>query len=150
MAQLFEKGKWMMFLVALALLVASLFSLFWGLAKVAVMASVVISSLGKDERITFYLIQSVDAFLITTVLYVLAVSIYELFFGELNLPDWISVHGLHDLKIKLSNLIILVMAVMFMEKLVKEHDTQALLYSALAITLVGGMLIAFSVLGHKE
>ena len=52
-----------------------------------------------------------DTFLIATGLLVFSVSLYELALGELNLPDWMLAHNLHELKSKLSSIIILVMAV---------------------------------------
>jgi uncharacterized membrane protein YqhA len=59
-------------------------------------------------------------------------------------------HNLHELKAKLSSVIILVAAVLFVEYLIEGKDALQLLYLGAAVTLVSAALIAFSVLGEKD
>ena len=75
---------------------------------------------------------------------------YELFVGGLNLPDWMLAHNLHELKTKLSNVIILVMAVKFLEHLVEWKNPDESLYFAIAVSVVAATLIAFSYFGEKK
>ena len=75
---------------------------------------------------------------------------YELFLGELKLPAWLVVHDLHAVKSRLSSIIILVMAIIFLERLVEWQDPQGTLYFAIAVTLVAAALIAFSWFGEKK
>ena len=46
--------------------------------------------------------------------------IYELLIGELSVPAWMKIHDLHDLKTRLGSILVLVMAVKFLEKLAVE------------------------------
>ena len=46
-----------------------------------------------------------------------AIGLYELFIGELTVPDFLRVETLHQLKARLAGVVILVMAVKFVEKL---------------------------------
>lgn len=64
-------------------------------------------------------IELMDKFLIAVGLYIFAVGLYELFVGELDLPDWLEVKDLHDIKTRLSHVLLLVMAVAFLEHLVE-------------------------------
>jgi uncharacterized membrane protein YqhA len=59
-------------------------------------------------------------------------------------------HGLHDLKARLSSIVILVMAVAFLEHLVEWKDPQGTLLLGAAVALVSAVLIAFSKLEEKE
>ena len=87
----------------------------------------------------FALIAVVDVFLIATVLFVVAVSLYEMFIGDLKLPEWMVAHNLYELKSKLSGVIILVMAMKFLEKLVDwkaPQDTSCILRYRLPSSLL--------------
>ena len=68
-------------------------------------------SMGQDPDIAVALLQVVDAFLIAIALIVVWVSMYELFIGDLDLPEWMLSHDLHELEGKLSGVIILIMVV---------------------------------------
>ena len=85
----------------LALLAAALAAFGWGIAKTVEAVTLVITSLGRDPVIIIALIEIVDAFLVAMALLLFSVRIYELFIGELELPDWMKIHDLHDLKAKL-------------------------------------------------
>lgn len=109
-----------------------------------------ISSLGRDKAITVELIEIVDSFLIATALLIFSVSLYELFIGKLDLPEWALAHDLHELKTKLSSMVVLVMAVKFLEKLLDVKDAASLLQIGAAITLMSAVLIAFGYFGKKD
>lgn len=58
--------------------------------------------------------------------------------------DWLKVHDLHDIKSRLSHILLLVMAFTFLEHLVEWKDSLAKLHFAISITLVMGGLITFN------
>jgi uncharacterized membrane protein YqhA len=150
MKSLIEKTRYLNLVAVIALLVAAAGSLVLGSFKTYETIRAIIITEGKDPSINYYLIRLVDAFLIAIVLYVFAVSIYALFIGKLDLPDWMLAHNLHELKAKLSSMIILVAAVLFVEHLIEGKDALQLLYLGGAVALVSAALIAFSVLGEKD
>jgi uncharacterized membrane protein YqhA len=92
----------------------------------------------------------VDAFLIATTLLIFSASLYELFIGEVGLPEWMLAHNLYELKAKLSSMVILVMAVKFLQKLLESKDSLALLHQGIAIALICSVLIAFGYFGKKD
>jgi uncharacterized membrane protein YqhA len=92
----------------------------------------------------------VDSFLVATALLIFAVSLYELFIGKLDLPEWMLAHDLHDLKAKLSSMVVLVMGVKFLEKLLDVKDASALLQIGVATALMSAVLIAFGYFGKKD
>jgi uncharacterized membrane protein YqhA len=147
---LFERTRYLALIAALSLLVASLSSFIWGAIKTFQAISAIVISLGSDKLISLYLIQLVDIFLISITLVIFALSIYELFVGDLNLPEWIVAHNLHDLKARLSSLAILVMAMKFVEKIFEGKDPLQTLYQGLAIASVSAVLICFSYFGNKD
>ncbi len=150
MKTLIEKTRYIHFVAVIALLAASLGALGWGAIKTVKTIYVIIASIGNDPEISAYLIQLVDAFLVAMVLYLFAVSIYHLMVQPLNLPEWMLSETLHELKTKLSSVIILVACVYFVERVMEGLSGPNVLYLAAAISLVAAALIAFSVLGNKD
>ncbi len=150
MSKLLEKSRYLAIIGVLALLAASLAAFGWGTLKTATTVLLIAESLGKDVAITVELIEIVDSFLIATALLIFSVGLYELFIGEVNVPEWMLAHNLHDLKAKLSSMIVLVMGVKFLGKLVEVKDYDNLLKFGVAVALVSAVLIAFGHFGHRD
>ena len=150
MGKFLTSTRYLALIGVLALLVAAFAAFGWGIAKTAEAVSLVVSSLGSDPGIIISLVEIVDAFLVAMALLIFSIGIYELFIGELGVPDWMKIHNLHDLKTRLGSILILVMAVKFLEKLAEWKNPQDTLFFALSITLISGILIAFGILREKE
>ena len=150
MAKLLERSRYLALIGVLALLISALAAFGWGVLKTWSAVELIISSRGQDAIITVELIEVVDAFLVATALLIFSASLYQLFIGEVALPAWMLAHNLHELKAKLSSMIILVMAVKFLEKLVVVKDPGGLLQIGLAIALISAVLIAFGHFGGKD
>jgi uncharacterized membrane protein YqhA len=150
MKTILERSRYLAFIGVLSLLVASIAAFLWGAFKTFSVVMLVISSLGSDKGITIGFIEIVDSFLIATAILMFTVSLYELFIGEINAPEWMLAHNLYELKGKLSSMIVLVMAVKFLEMFMQGGDAQALLFKSIAVTLVSAVLIAFGYFGKKD
>jgi uncharacterized membrane protein YqhA len=89
-------------------------------------------------------IEVVDLFLLGTVIYIIALGLYELFIDEnLPLPAWLSIHNLDDLKNKLTGVIIVVMGVLFLGQVVTWDGQRDLLRYGSAVALVIAALTYF-------
>jgi uncharacterized membrane protein YqhA len=150
MKYILERSKYLALIGVVSLLFAAIAAFVWGTLKTVDTISLVLSSMGRDKAITVELIEIVDSFLIATALLIFSVSLYELFIDKLNLPDWMLAHDLHDLKAKLSSMIVLVMAVKFLEKLLNVKDTNDLLRIGVSTALMSAVLIAFGYFGKKD
>jgi uncharacterized membrane protein YqhA len=149
MSKILEKSRYLALIGVLGLLVAALAAFVWGLFQTWHALLLIASSLGADSGITVALVEIVDSFLIATTLLIFSVNLYELFVADLNVPEWMVSHDLYDLKTKLSSMVVLVMAVKFVEKLVDVKDYTNLLQFGAAVTLVSSVLIAFGYFGKK-
>ena len=145
-----ERSRYLAIIGIISLLFAALSAFAWGTLKTVNATLLIIRSAGRDAGITIELIEVVDVFLIATAILIFAASLYELFIGTLELPDWMLAHNLYELKAKLSSMIILVMAVKFLEKLLELKDAEALLQTGAATALVSAVLIAFGYFGKKD
>ncbi|MBK8782003.1 MAG: YqhA family protein [Anaerolineales bacterium] len=145
-----ERSRYLAIIGVISLLLASFAAFAWGTIKTVTTTLLVIQTLGKDPAVTIELIEILDSFLIATAILMFAASLYELFIGKLDMPEWMLAHDLYELKAKLSSMIVLVMAVKFLQKLIEVKDAEALLQTGLAVAAVSAVLIAFGYFGKKD
>lgn len=99
------------------------------------------SSYAKSLSIEF--LQLVDLFLVGTVLYIIAIGLYELFIDDqLETPGWLHIETLDDLKNKLISVIVALLAVTFANSAVGGKGGQDIFYYGIAIAAVLVPLIA--------
>lgn len=147
--RLLESGKYLVLVAVLSSLVAAAAAFALGLIKTGAVLKEVWQTLGSDPLTVVRLIEVMDKFLIAVGLYIFAVGLYDLFFEELDLPKWLQIHDLSDIKARLSSIIILVMAITFLERLVAYREGTSILILAGSVTLVAGTLVAFTYVQEK-
>lgn len=90
-------------------------------------------------------IELTDVFLLATVLYVIAVGLFELFVDDrLDLPTWLEIHDLNDLKDKLIGVIVVVLGVLFLGQVVTWDGQRDLMGYGVGIALVIAALTWFT------
>jgi uncharacterized membrane protein YqhA len=145
-----ERARYLAIIAVFGSLVSALVGFLIGTQKAVALA--VRALRGLEENPSLRLVQTMDSFLIGAALLLFALATYELFIDSLKLPDWLRVESLDDLKGKLAGIVVLVMAVEFLEQLTTETDMTALLKRAIAIALVAGVLTVFgrTSVAHKS
>lgn len=89
-------------------------------------------------------IELADLFLLSTVLYVIGVGLYELFIDDsLALPSWLTIHDLDDLKNSLIGVVIVVLGVVFLGQVITWDGASNLLQLGGAVALVIAALSYF-------
>ncbi len=96
-----ESGKYLVLVAVLSSLVAAAAAFVLGMIKTGAVLMEVSRTLGSDPLTVVRLIEVMDKFLIAVGLYIFAVGLYDLFFEELDLPKWLQVHSLSDIKARL-------------------------------------------------
>ncbi len=119
--------------------------LFLGAVTLTVMAAVetvkvighaITGELAKTEAVLDF-IELADVFLLATVLYIMSLGLYELFIDDsAELPEWLTIHSLDDLKSKLVGVVSVVLAVSFLGLVIKGTEPQALAYQGVGIAAV--------------
>ena len=96
------------------------------------------------KYVTVGFIEILDLFLLGTVLYMIALGLYQLFIDDqLPLPAWIHLHTLTDLKVELINVIIVLLGVSFLGAVVQWDGSPNILALGLGI---GAILAAYALL----
>lgn len=102
-----------------------------------------VSSKGAKELLLRF-IELVDLFLLGTVLFVIAIGLYELFIDDtVPVPPWLEIHDLDDLKEKLIGVVIVVLGVLFLGQVISWDGQRDLLSPGAAIALVIAALTYF-------
>lgn len=82
-------------------------------------------------------IEFADFFLLSVVLYIMSVGLYSLFVDDgIEMPSWLQIHDLDDLKEKLVGVIVVVMGVYFLGLLIHGTEPIDLLLTGLGIGAV--------------
>jgi len=101
-------------------------------------------SLTSAKYVAVGFIEILDLFLLGTVLYIIALGLYQLFIDDqLPLPAWMHLHTLTDLKVELINVIIVLLGVSFLGAVVQWDGSPNILALGLAI---GAILAAYALL----
>lgn len=96
------------------------------------------------KELTFAVIEVIDIFLLGTVCYITALGLYELFIDDtLDLPQWLQINNLDDLKNKLTSVIIVVMGVSFLSQVISWDGQRNLMLVGFPIAAVIAALTWF-------
>jgi uncharacterized membrane protein YqhA len=98
---------------------------------------------GDASGVPLQLVQVMDAFLIAAGLLIFSFGIYELFIGGLSVTRALLIDDLDELKAKLLGVVVMVMAVSFLERLETGEDSRALLAAGASVALVVAALAGY-------
>ncbi len=143
MKKLMSVTRYAVFVPALASIVGALLLMAQGsYAMVMAVVDAVTENYGLKATIVEVL-TAVDAILLGTVLLVIGYGLYELFIdAELDVPLWLRVNNLDDLKSKLIGVVVAIIAVVFVGVFVDSNRTEDVIaYGVGAGALVAGLAI---------
>jgi uncharacterized membrane protein YqhA len=126
--RIIELSRYVVVLPALGALVGSLVLMIIGLWEI-VTAVYQLSRLDVELKASIVsILAAVDTLLLATVLLVIGYGLYELFVDEdVELPAWLQIHSLDDLKGKLIGVVVAVIAVVFLGELVQGKDPEGVM-----------------------
>jgi uncharacterized membrane protein YqhA len=134
-------SRYLLYLAVLSTLLASALVMVYGTVQIAAFVVELVrhggisNQWGAQLRLT--VIEVVDLFLIGTVLFVIAVGLYQLFGTTMMpLPRWLLVHDVGDLERKLIGLVVTVLSVVFLGQIVTWDGQRHLLGFGIAIGAV--------------
>ncbi len=103
-----------------------------------------VSSKGSKSLMLSF-VEIADIFLLGTVMYIISTGLYELFIDDnIELPGWLEIHTLDDLKQKLVGVIVVVMGVVFLGNVIKWHGETEIIYYGAAIAFMVAALTYFT------
>ena len=135
---------------ALAAIIGAILLMILGSVEILWAAvDVVVDQVPLKETIVDVL-ASIDAILLGTVLLVIGYGLYELFVDtNINVPDWLEINNLDDLKAKLIGVIVAIIAVIFVGELVDSESANDVMYYGIGSGAVVLALAAFNLKSKK-
>ena len=128
MRRIIELSRYVVVLPSLGALVGGLVLIVIGLWEMGAAAIKLAQTEVALKESTVSVLAAVDTLLLATVLLVIGYGLYELFVDEkVELPPWLQIHSLDDLKGKLIGVVVAVIAVVFLGELVEGKDPEAVL-----------------------
>lgn len=151
MRRLIEISRFAVILPAMATLIGGIVLMIFGAYGIVVasLATILTRAPLKDTIVS--ILTSVDAILLGTVLLVIGYGLYELFVdSELEIPQWLEINTLDDLKAKLIGVIVAIIAVIFVGVLVDAKSANDVLYYGAGAGAVIAALAAYSFTTRKK
>ena len=114
MNRILAATRYAVLIPAIASILGALLLMFQGSVEMVRVVIDVLSNGTKLKLTTVEILTAVDGILLGTVLLVIGYGLYELFIDDdLEVPPWLEVHDLDDLKSKLIGVIVAIIAVIF-------------------------------------
>lgn len=91
----------------------------------------------SHDQVLLHAIEIIDLFLLATVVQVVALGLYQLYFNQdLHLPNWLKIDNLDDLKSKLVGVTVTVMSVFFLGRALTWTGETAIVFLGGAVAMV--------------
>ena len=98
----------------------------------------------EHNQILYLGIEIVDLFLLATVVQVVSLGLYQLYFRQdLKLPEWLKIRNLDDLKSKLVSVVITMLGVLFLGEVLVWNEGQDIAYLGVGVAALVGALVYF-------
>lgn len=150
MKWLVERARYLSYIAIAGMLVGVVAALYTGVEKTVKVVQIAILHYESNSPTLYVLLEALDSFLVAVALLVISVSLYELFISGLEVPDWMLVKNLDELKAKFGSVLIPIMAVKFLQKLLLSESSLETLYYGIAVALVAFALTAFNYVADIE
>jgi uncharacterized membrane protein YqhA len=151
MRRLFEVSRFIVIIPSAASIIGAIVLMILGSIEIVRSAlDVVLKQVPLKETVVSIL-TSVDAILLGTVLLVIGYGLYELFIDtNLEVPDWLEINTLDDLKAKLIGVVVAIIAVIFVGVLVDAKSPSEVMYYGVGAGAVVLALAAFTFTSKKK
>jgi uncharacterized membrane protein YqhA len=144
------RSTWLVLIGVVGLLGTSVIAFVWGVAKTWSLAQTLLDDGSSSDQAVVLLLEAIDIYLTATVLIILAIGLFELFIKQIDLPGWLVINTLDDLKGKLLDILVIVLAIKFVEKLVSADEALDVLWYGIAVGIVGSLLVGLSMVKAKK
>lgn len=149
MKRVLENSRYVVLIAVVSLLVAAIATFLWGAVQTLFLIGKFIAT-PMDTALIVPIVQLMDLFLLGTVLLVFALGLHELFIQKLDMPEWLVIDDLKKLKGKLSDVVVLILGIKFLEKLIDSKSAQDTLMTGVGVAVVIGALVLFNYTAAKN
>ncbi len=144
------QARYVVLLGVVGLLTTALATFALAIFKTIKLVSNLFSGGWADELMVVAVLEAVDSYLLAVVQMIVVFGLYELFVGDLDLPGWLEVRSLEDLKKPIVDVLVVFVAIKAIERYLLAGDAGDALVSAAAGAVLILSLTAFRVLAAPK
>lgn len=149
MRLVFERLRFLIVIAVCGLALTTAVTLLWASGRAVDLVVVLAHGAWRQDSAVISLLEVVDLFLVATVQLIVALGLFELFVADLQLPDWLTVHNLGDLKRPIIQVLVVVVVIKFVERMLLTGALETL-YVGTATAVVTVALAVFIRLGERS
>ena len=140
MNHLLEKVRYIVVVAVAGLIVTMTVTFAWAIAKTVRLTGVLLDGGWRSDLLMVDLLEIIDTYLLAIVQLIVAIGLYELFIGALDVPDWLKARSLEDLKKSIVDVLIVFVGVKGVERLVAvQEPVDALAYTGAVAILIAAL-----------
>jgi uncharacterized membrane protein YqhA len=145
MRSIFKNATTIVWIPVIVLLLGSILAAIFGTYHFGVLVFRLFSEeLYRNPKVvTTDLLTIIDMYLLVIFQLIFSVGLYELFIGPLDMPKWLTITTIDQLKSTLASVIILVLAIFFTNMSVETNNKIDILYEGVGIAAIIGALIFY-------
>jgi uncharacterized membrane protein YqhA len=149
MKRLLERSRYLAAMASLVSGVLALTLFVWsGVKAIDFVAGLVRGDWRESSQIA-ELLSALDITLTGTVLLIITLGLWELFVEDLDLPEWLTITDLSQLKDRVIDVVVLVVAIRLVESYFRNTPADVLLEQAAAVALLIASLTAYTWARHR-
>ncbi len=143
--KLLSNSRYLVIVPVIGLLSASIALMGTGAYKIVSIVSSILQGDTDTKASMLGFLETADLFLLAVALYLIALGLYDLFIdSDIKMPEWLTVRDLTDLKKKLVEVVVMILAVVFLGKVVNWNGGMEVFYLGAGIALVIAALTFFN------
>ncbi|MFM7410282.1 MAG: YqhA family protein [Actinomycetota bacterium] len=130
-------ARYIAIIAVIGLLATSVSTFGWSVARTVLFISDLFEGKWRTDEQVIALLKTIDIYLLALVQFIMVIGLYELFIGELDVPEWLKIDSIDDLKKSIVDILVIFVAVKGIEGLLKQKDPlDALTFVGAAASLI--------------
>jgi len=130
-------ARYIAIIAVIGLLATSVSTFGWSVARTVLFISDLFECKWRTDEQVIALLKTIDIYLLSLIQFIMVIGLYELFIGELDVPEWLKIDSIDDLKKSIVDILVIFVAVKGIEGLLKQKDPlDALTFVGAAASLI--------------
>jgi len=130
-------ARYIAIIAVIGFLATSVSTFGWSVARTLLFISDLLEGKWRTDEQVIALLKTIDIYLLALVQFIMVIGLYELFIGELDVPEWLKIDSIDDLKNSIVDILVIFVAVKGIEGLLKQKDPlDALTFVGAAASLI--------------
>lgn len=142
--------RYLAVLAVVGLTVTTLATSWIALGKTIELVRSVVDDKTATDLLIVKVLVTIDGYLLAVVQLIVAMGLYELFVGEIDVPKWLDVRSLDDLKKPIIDVLVVFLAVNAIESYLVAKEAADAMQSSIGAAVLVGTLTAYRFLSAKK